>query len=464
VRISLIYPRLSRQLRSFLVPLGLISLGTVLEEDGHEVRLLDSSFDADTKAIRKRLETLRPEMAGFSCSTDLYPEARDLISFAKSLGARTVIGGPHATIHGEALLEENPSLDIIIHGEGEITLRQLARALEGNGAIDQVPGLVLRSEGRIIRTTPREWIEDLDTLPIPRRSLLPTYGKYSASGYTGLVLSRGCPFSCRFCQPALGQVAGKFRHYSARRVADEIEHLFGKYGNRKFHIDDDLFVLDRKWVAEIADELAARKLPGDLRFILLCRVDSFDDDLARTLKRLGAWYLMFGVESGAQEVLDAFHKKIRIESTKEAFARARRFGFRTHAFVILGSPYETPETLRQTEALIDELNPDSLFLSRYVPMPGTAIREELEAEGRVDIRSLEQVNYFNWEGAHLLAKNDKVTFEEVLRTRDRLLGKRRLRFILFNAVEAVRDFAQSPSPARLALLTRFYLKKRDFNG
>jgi hypothetical protein len=97
-------------------------------------------------------------------------------------------------------------------------------------------------------------------------------------------------------------------------------------------------------------------------------------------------------------------------------------------------------------------------------MPGTAIREELEAEGRVDIRSLEQVNYFNWEGAHLLAKNDKVTFEEVLRTRDRLLGKRRLRFILFNAVEAVRDFAQSPSPARLALLTRFYLKKRDFNG
>ncbi len=464
LRVALIYPRVHAQVRSFLTPLGLLSLATLARNAGHRVRVFDPSFDRDLGPVRRQLEAFGPDVVGLSVTTDLYPNARELCRFAKGLGATTVMGGPHATVCAAEAWEDCPHLDVIVSGEGERSFPELLDRLARGADLAGLRGASYRSEGGIIENEPSGWIEDLDTLPLPDRSLLPTYERYSASGYTGLVLTRGCPFSCNFCQPALEAVAGRFRLRSARSVVDEIEQLHARYGNRRFHIDDDLFVLQREWIREIADLLEERGLLGRLRFIVLSRVDTFDAELARLLRRLGVYYVMFGVESGSQAVLDSLTKRITPSRIEAAFALARAHGFRTHAFVILGSPEETRESLRRTEELVRRLDPTSLFLSQYVPLPGTRLRKALEEQGRLDITSHEQMSYFAWAGATLPVKNPNLDKAEVVAARDRILASRRGRFVLDNVGELLSVVIETRSIRPVLLHGRFYLKKRHFNG
>lgn len=464
MRVALVYPRLFHQTRSFLVPLGLISLATVARDKGYKVRLFDPSFDPDLSRIKRELADYQPQVVGLSLSTDLYPVARELCAFAKDLGATTIMGGPHPTICAEEIWEDCSHLDIIVSGEGESTFLELLGKLEQDQEPEGVPGVAFRSKEEVITNEPSDWIRDVDSLPLPDRSLWPTYARYSASGYTGLVLTRGCPYKCSFCQPSLNKVAGRFRAKSAKTVANEVELLYRTYGNSRFHVDDDLFVLHRRWIAEIADELERRRLLGKVKFILLSRVDIFDEELALLLKRLGAYYVMFGVESGSQELLDSFEKKTTSAKIERAFALAHAHGFLTHAFLILGSPDETQQSLQQTEALVERLNPHSLFISQYAPLPGTKLRQNLEAEGRLNITSYEQMSYFSWYGDDLPIKISGVTYKDVIATRDRIISGRRGRFILPNIKELALVTAEKMSLWPLWLHARFFLKKRHFNG
>ena len=464
MRVALVYPRVFRQVRSFLAPLGLISLATVVRDAGHDVRLLDPSFDRDLTRVKRELSELRPDVVGFSLSTDLYPVARELCRHAKQLGATTVMGGPHPTLCADEIWRDCPDLDLIVSGEGERTLPALLARLQASETPAGLPGVSLRKGDSVVASASCEWIEDVDSLPLPDRTLLPTYDRYSSSGYTGLVLTRGCPFSCAFCQPALTQVAGLFRSRGARSVVDEIEALYRRYGNRRFHIDDDLFVLRREWIVEICDEMERRGLLGKLRFIVLSRVDLFDTELAHLLKRMGVYYVMFGVESGSQAILDSFDKKITQEKTQKAFDLAHSNGFKTHAFVILGSPDETLESLSSTEALVERLDPTSLFMSQYAPLPGTALRKDLERQGRLNITTYEQMSYFAWAGEDLPIRIPGVSRADVIATRDRILARRRFRFLLPNAIELLGLTVEKRSLTPMRRLGRFYLKKRHFNG
>jgi len=464
MKTALVYPRLRHQCFSFLPPLGLISLATVAKRAGFQVRLFDSSFDRGFSKLENELRRYEPDVVGFSVTSDLYPNARRLVAFAKSLGAVTLMGGPHPTIEPRQVLEECPALDIVVRGEAEVTIVELLRALGSRSSLAGLEGIAYKSGSEIIENAPRGWIEDLDTIPLPDRDLLPTYRRYSASGYTGLVLTRGCPFDCRFCQPALRTVAGRFRSRSPRRVADEIEQLYHRYRNRVFHVDDDLLVLRREWLREVSGELHERGLRGRLKFVVLSRVDVFDEELAEILRELGVWYVLFGVESGSQEVLDSLKKKITLDKTRAAFARAKRYGFRTHAFVILGSPAETRESLRETEELIAELDPTSVFLSLFVPNPGTHLRDELEQAHLVLPLDHRQVNYYSWEGDRLGYRSEHISFGDVVRTRDRILARRRLSFLLRNAWIAVETLVASRAPLQPLMLLDFYRKKKHFNG
>lgn len=464
MRVALVYPRLSHQVRSFLPPLGLISIATVARDAGHDVHLLDPSFDSDLTRVKRQLARLRPEVVGLSLTTDMYPVARELCQHAKDLGATTVMGGPHPTLCADEILGDCPGLDMIVAGEGERTFPELLARLDRSESPADVPGVVHRSGDEIAANPQPAWIEDIDALPLPDRGLLPTYDRYSSSGYTGLVLTRGCPFKCAFCQPALDRVAGGFRSRGARSVVDEIEALYHRYGNRRFHIDDDLFVLHRKWIAEICDEMERRGLLGKLQFIVLSRVDMFDDELVALLKRMGVYYVMFGVESGSQAVLDSFDKKITGEATQRAFDRAHAGGLKTHAFVILGSPGETLQSLAATEALVERLAPTSVFMSQYAPLPGTALREEMQRQGRLQVSTYEQMSYFAWAGDDLPIRIPGVSRADVIATRDRILRRRRFRFLLPNAVEVLRLTVEKRSLTPMRRLGLAYLKKRHFNG
>jgi len=380
------------------------------------------------------------------------------------MGARTVLGGPHATICADEIWRDCPDVDFIVSGEGEESFPALLDHLDRGEEPAGLAGVSYRRCGRVVLGPAATWVRDIDALPPPDRDLLPTYARYRASGYTGLILTRGCPYECAFCQPALGRAAGRFRKKSAAAVADEIERLHRLDGNRRFHIDDDLFVLHRPWIREITDRLEQKGLWGKLRFIVLSRVDLFDEQLARLLSRLGVYYVMFGVESGSRRMLDSFNKKTTPDRIERAFALAKDHGFKTHAFVILGAPDETPQSLSETERLVQRLDPSSLFISQFAPLPGTALRARLERQGRLNVTSYEQMSYFSWRGPELPIRIPGLTRAEVVAARDRIIARRRARFVLPNVAELARVTLEKRSLRPAELHARFFLKKRHFNG
>ena len=138
LRVALVYPRLQHQMRSFLAPLGLISLATVARRAGFDVRLFDPSLDRDLGRVQDQLRRFAPRVIGLSVSSDLYPTARQLCAFARELGAVSVLGGPHATICADEIFADCPQLDYLVSGEGEQSFVELLRCLaQDRRAIDE---------------------------------------------------------------------------------------------------------------------------------------------------------------------------------------------------------------------------------------------------------------------------------------------------------------------------------------
>lgn len=464
MKVALVYPRLRHQTKSFLPPLGVALVATLARDAGYDVRMFDSSFDPDLSNLKRDLAAFAPAVVASSVSSDLYPAACEVSDLADSMGAVSVMGGPHATLAGEELLQETPSLGVVVAGEAEDSFVELLDRIERGAGLEGVRGLIYRQGDETIENPAEPWHEDLDVFPFPDRDLLPTYPRYSHSGFTELILSRSCPFSCTYCQPTLAKVSGHHRKRGPKNVVDEIEMLWRKYGNRSFLIDDDIFVLDKAWLRGIVEQLEARGLAGKFRFVALGRPDTFDEEAALLLKRMGLYYLLFGMESGSQKMLDTLGKQTTVEQIRRAFRLAKKHGFRTHAFVILGAPGETPRTLRLTEDLIKELAPHSVFISLFAPTLGTSLCEDLEKQGRLKLVSSEHVSYYSWLDGALTYESDTVTYEEVAATRDRILASRRPRFLASNALDAVGTLLRERSISRVLMRASFYKTQKKFHG
>ncbi len=262
----------------------------------------------------------------------------------------------------------------------------------------------------------------------------------------------------------LALVSGPYRKRGPANIVDEIELLYRRYGNNTFLIDDDLFVMDKVWLRGIVEELEERGLAGMFRFAALARPDTLDAEAAELLKRLGLYYLFLGVESGSQRMLDALGKQVTLAQIRRAFRLAKDHRFRTHAFIILGAPGETPESLRKTEAFIRELRPTSVFISLFAPTMGTYLHKQLKEDRLLDLRSEEHASYYAWLDNALTYRSDSVTYDQVVAARDRILRSRRLRFLASHAVDALETLLRERSLSRLLVRARFYGRQKKFHG
>ena len=464
MKVAVVYPRVRHQTKSFLPPLGPTLVATLARDAGFQVRMFDASFHEDLTPLKRDLKAFTPRVVACSVTSDLYPAAREVSRLARSLGAVSVMGGPHASLQRGRLLEETPSLDVVVAGEAEQSFVELLRRLEGGGSLEGVSGILWRQGDAVQESPHAPWHQDLDAFPFPDRDLLPTYARYSDSGFTELILSRSCPYACKYCQPTLTRVAGPYRKRGPINVVDEIELLYRRYKNDSFLIDDDLFVFDKAWLRAIVMELERRDLAGKLRFVALGRPDTFDEEAAALLSRMGLYYVLFGVESGSQRMLDSLGKRITLKQIHRAFRLAKKYSFRTHAFVILGAPGETAGTLRQTEELIRQLRPSSVFISLFAPTLGTHLYEELLEQGLLNLRSSEHSSYYSWTDHELTFRSDTVTYEQVEATRDRILGSRRVRFLAANALDALGTLLRERSPRRMLIRAMFYGRQKKFHG
>jgi len=354
-------------------------LAAALRAEGHEVEILDLLLARTTPAkIELRMQRLRPQLVGITSVTLNHHIARGIAEVVRKCDPAVpiVMGGPHVSFEIEGSFRDLPALDFIGIGEGEHTLVELARALEGRMDLRDVRGLALRDRttGRVERTAPRPLEDDLDQLPPPARDLVPLARYLAFDSHASVVTSRGCPYECIFCS-APAWTGRKVRYREPSLCVDEIEEL-AALGFREITIEDDLFTLYRKHFLAVCGELE-RRATG-IRWNAFSRVDTITPEIVSTMARAGCQAICFGVESGDQAVLDLVKKKSNLALVREAMRMTRDAGISALASFIIGLPGETEETLRRTVEFAESLKQE--FGSLYgfhilAPFPGTEVRE-----------------------------------------------------------------------------------------
>lgn len=375
--------------------IGLAYIAAVLEEAGHEVRLLD--MDADAVTRDKLTEILRdspPGLVGITATTPVIKKAIQIAETVKEFtSAKTVLGGVHPTLRPEETAAHE-AVDFVVRGEGEATTLELVEAIEHKRDLSGVRGLVFKEGGKVIVNQVRELIGDLDALAFPALGLFRnqsyTYPDALMHPTFPIVTSRGCPAKCTYCNTKNLHGRG-FRYRSAKNVVDEIEGLIDDFGAREIHFWDDNFTTNKKRVFEIRDEILRRGIKTLFAFPNGIRVDYVNTEILGALKEMGCYSIAFGVESGSQRVLDRVQKGTTLKRVEEAFASAREAGLEIWAFFMLGLPGEDETTIMETIRFAKKLDPDIAKFHLMVPYPGTEVHDELLSEGL--ITDIEYENY-----------------------------------------------------------------------
>lgn len=385
------------------MPLGLAYIAAVLEKEGVEVQVQDFLV---TKYSKEKLERIfidfAPEIVGITSVTMNYPIASRILRDCKEIDGNiiTVVGGPHVSFWAEEALREAPWIDIVVRGEGEYTMLEIACGKR----LPEIDGIAFRENGNIVLTRPRQWIENVDELPFPARHLFPLSRYRAISGECGLITSRGCPFHCIFCVGhKMSGRKGRFRN--PKLVVDEVEELL-EYGFTTINIADDLLTLNRQHLHAFCDEITARKLK--FKWTAFSRVDTVNPELLGRMKEVGCFFICYGVESGNQKILDIVRKKITPEKVKEAVRLSKEAGIKNLASFIIGLPGETKETLKETVNFAKSLGTNYAF-HLLSPFPGTEVRERAEEYG---LRILTD-DWLKYDANEAIAETEGVSAQEL---------------------------------------------------
>ncbi len=336
----------------------------------------------------------KPKYVGLPCCS---PEFSDVIYMSKRVKeklpqTKVVVGGTHSTLFPEQFFFPNSPIDYAVVGEGEITTHELIEALEAKKNIQKIAGLVYydNEQARIIKTEPRPYIQDLDSLPYPdfEKVDMDYYTTPNPYSVRGVMLSsfyilsgRGCPSSCTFCVSKNLRKIGSGRYLrlrSAKNVVDEMEYLAKTYKIDGFYIIDDAFSLDKRHTMAVCDEMIARKL--NLVWGCETRVNHVNEDLLKKMRKAGCLQVDFGVESGSDDCLKRIKKGINTEQVRQVFKACKKVGIRTFANILLNTPGETEKDLKLTLNLLDEIKPTVTSFNTFTPFPGTDIYEHWDTE------------------------------------------------------------------------------------
>ncbi|MCX6679020.1 MAG: radical SAM protein [Methanothrix sp.] len=358
-------------------PLGLAYLAASLlryRNDLH-IEIIDG-FLLERDEYYHKISKIKADVIGVTTTMAQLNEALLLPSIVKDTNTKFIIGGPGAVNLPSSKLYEN-GYSIICYGEGEKTIVELVEAFENGLPLKDIKGISYCSNGREIKTPPRDLIEDLDDIPFPARSLLDMerylriWKEKMGVSVTQIISSRGCPFSCRFCDnKTFGR---KIRFMSPPRIIEEMKLIYDSFGAEMIYFEEDLFTINRKRVLDFC-ELMEKELPGRI-WGAHSRVDTIDLEMLTRMKQAGCTDLFFGVESGSQKILDLLGKGFTVEKIENAFRLAKKVGIRTQMYLIIGIPGETHEDIEMTKRIIARLEPSSIDISSLTPIPGTEIYE-----------------------------------------------------------------------------------------
>jgi anaerobic magnesium-protoporphyrin IX monomethyl ester cyclase len=383
-RITLVnppYPVGSHQHPAF-IPLGLGYLAAVLEKNHYQVTIIDCQAQKLTpEQFRAEISKAESDIVGLTSTTLTYNSALKIAKIAKEVwpNCLTAIGGSHVTFWDDKALQEAPFLDMVVRGEGEATMLELAGKVEAGQTFTDLAGTTCRIGTGIVKNPDRPYIENLDSLPFPAHHLwhFENLRKYGTIPYP-IMTSRGCVYWCNFCT-AVRMFGRRYRMRSPKNVVDELEFLHKNYNAEQFTFYDDAFTVDQARTAQICDEIQLRGLR--IKWDCETRVDMVSKELLVKMREAGCISVWFGVESGSQQVVNAMAKGFSLNQIRRAFKWTKEAGLMTVAGVILGFPGETKETAWETIRFVKELNPNDVGFYIATPYPGTPMYDDVKAKG-----------------------------------------------------------------------------------
>ena len=361
--------------------IGLAYMAAVLEKNGYDVTVVDApAYKMTYKETEHAIRRFEPDIVGITSVAATFTSAIQVAKDIKTSCPRalTVFGGPHATVMDKQIISENEEVDVVVRGEGEQTIADLARYASNSGLknLNEVEGITFRKEGGVVRTPDRPLIQNLDELPFPAYHYFPLR-KYQIFRKLGLpmVTSRGCASQCTFCY--VPQIAGNnFRARSPKNVVDELEWTQNEYKADFITFTDEVFTYEKERVFEICSEIKRRnlKVPWDCQ----TSADYVSRELLAKMRSANCQLICFGVESGSQEILNAMKKGTTVKQNEMAVKWAKEIGLSVVISLIIGYPGETKESLKQTFDFIKKTEPDDVYMYLATPYPNTELRGLVE--------------------------------------------------------------------------------------
>ncbi len=320
----------SRIPKEQLPPLGLLSIGGPLIDDGHDVALLDAEFGPLTyDQINKSIYTHQPEalLIGHSGSTSAHPIVREITRRAHAANPELIIiyGGVFPTYHFRDILLQEPQIDIIVRGEGEETTRRLIDAIESGKDLETVPGIALRVDGKIKETMPAVMIKDLDAYRVGWELVdLSQYSYYGGKQAVVMQYSRGCPHLCNYC----GQRGfwTRWRHRDPRKFAAEIAWLHRTHGVELFNLADENPTVDKQAWREFCEAIIEENI--NIIIIGSTRADDIvrDADILHLYRKAGVERFLLGMENTDESTLQRIRKGSTTTKDREAIRLMRQHG------------------------------------------------------------------------------------------------------------------------------------------
>ena len=430
-------------------PIELAHVASVLEADGCEVAIVDADpHDLDADGTLAAVVAQEP---GFVCLDSSSTSLDQDLDLARRIRASArvpvaILGSQVTYTPGEIFAGDN--VDVVVRGEPEYTVRDLARRVAAGEDFRGVEGITYqREDGEIVHEPERDKIADLDALPIPARHLLDNT-RYRFPGIEGPITtvksSRGCPLNCSFCGYTLAQGL-RFRFRSPESVLAELEDLYFRHGLRHVVFRDPIFTTRKDRIHAICDGIVERGMT-ELEWQCETAVKTLDRPLLEKMAKAGCRHISLGVESGNQEIQKKHcgNKLKDLDQAEEVFRAARDVGIETRAFCMIGFPEETPEMADETLRLVERLDPDQVQFCAVTAYPGTPLYKMLRGEREFDYATM--TGFQALEGnEHMSAAEIEAKIREAyrrfylrprrivreLRTPGRLVGKVARYFTLF---------------------------------
>lgn len=382
-------------------PLGLQYLCSTLEKNGAYCEIIDQSVEhISLRGLIKKLKEKKYIFAGFY-SYSIPSLKNKLMNYIKKIkencDIKIIVGGS-GSIHAREFIDIG--CDIVCHGEGEKTILQIVKYLEGRISIEEIKGISYKKDGIILNNEPQELIENLDEIPFPNRDkiLFDNYYDYfifaMRKPYATLITSRGCPYKCSFCaSPSLW--GGKYRSRSVKNVLLEIDYLVQKYKVKYITFEDDIFGLDQEWLKEFCNTLIERKY--NLNWMCILHPTSLKKDKEEyitLLKKAGCDTFSFGLQSSNGNILKNINRDPETPLLLEETIRiAKSKGILTVVEFIFGLPGETKKTIQENIDYISRVKPHLINIHPLGLMPGTELEKIYENKKLCDISQEEIINW-----------------------------------------------------------------------